>query len=127
MSATRMLIRMVAAITVFLFATACDDDDGDKKPKYEVEIYVSDNIKWEIIEMKPQGRFKKPLIEVHHPEGVDTKHTERKPKKTTVYEFSRTDFALTSLVLALIGGMYLARRRLTYARSFSPSPTYQRA
>ncbi len=102
MPAIRKIGKFLAAIVTLWLVAACDDDSGDKKPKYEVEIYVSDNIKWEIIEMKPEGRFKKPLVEVHHPEGVDTKHVERKPKKTTVIEFAPVVLpAMLVLLLAL--------------------------
>ncbi len=128
MSSASGFLKFIIMTTALLLLGGCDDDDGDKKTKYEVEIYVSDDIKWEVTEMKPQGRFKKPLIEVHRPEGVDAKGVEKKPKKTIVYEFSRPDLAFASWALALLVGLWMTQRHLPYGRLFPPSSlsTYQR-
>ena len=129
MLAARTTVRLLAIIAALLSVAACDDDP-DKKPKYEVEIYVSDDLKWEIHEVKSERRFKKPLVEVHHPEGVDVRHVERKPRKTTVYDFAPVDLPalLAGLLTVVISCFPGVRRRYTFdvpPPQFSP-PVYQR-
>lgn len=126
MSALNALVRAIGLVATLAVLGGCDDDDPDKKAKYEVEILVSEHINWVITEVKQTGRFKKPLIEVHHPGGVEAKRVERDPKKTTVYEFSRLDFAFASGILLSIIGLPLLRRRPPDAVPYLGPGTYQR-
>ena len=112
MPATRLIARLLTAIMAFCFMAACDDDDENKTPKYDVTIFVSEHIDINangdtIVRIGQERKFKKPRIEVHTPEGVEVEHWTRPKRKGTIYDF--TPIALPAIaVFLLIAAIRLA-------------------
>ena len=104
MLVARTALRCLAIIAVLFLIGACDDDDENKIDRYEVRIYISDHIDVNsdsIIRVKPEGRFKKPRVEVDTPEGVVVEQWKRPKRKGKIYSFAPIAFpALMILVLA---------------------------
>lgn len=130
MLAARTAVKLLTMIVVLLSIAACDDDKKEK-PEYEVEIYFSEDVKIEWQTMKAERGFKKPTVQVHHPEGVEVTHVEREPRKKTVIDFEQLSWLalLASLFAISLFRLPTARRR--YAFDGLPSkpspPVYQRA
>ena len=107
MSAARMTLRLFLVIAALSTLGACDDDDENKTPKYDVTIFVSDHIDIKangdtIINRGQERQFKKPRIEIHTPEGVEVEHWTRPKRKGTIYDFTPTTLpAMTVLILLL--------------------------
>lgn len=96
-----LILKWLFVIVALCFVSACDDDEKkNKKPKYEVTIYVSDHIQGEIVVVPAERRFAKPRIVVQAPEGVKVEHDETKPRKNIVYDFEQTTIR-ESLILSL--------------------------
>jgi len=109
-------VRFLAIVAALLSVTACDDDDENKTPSYKVTIYISDHIDINsdsVINVKPNGPFKKPRIEVHTPDDVDVIKVPRPKTKGTTYGFAPIALPaiiILILVAALIGGCFHPRR-----------------
>lgn len=119
MPAARVIFRVLVVTISCCFLVGCDDDDDvNKTPKYDTTIFISDHIDIEangntIIRRKPEGRFKKPRIEVHTPGGVEVEHWTRPKRKGTIYDYDLIDYqtAISIIIIAFLGVYFLQRHR----------------
>jgi hypothetical protein len=91
--------KILSIFAVLSFLSACDDETRNQTKKYYVTIVKSDHIELDFIHAKPERKFAKPRIEVHHPEGVEVVPEERKPRKNIVYDFAPVAFGVFALMI----------------------------
>ena len=127
MPAIGTTVKVLLVIPMLLLMPACDIEE--KETKYNVTIYVSDNIIGQVKTGKAK-RFKKPRVEVHAPEGVEVEHEEREPEEVKVINFVSISWLLLLAGFLTTPLLRSSNNRRNYASEisfFPPSaPTYQR-
>ena len=100
MLVAKTMLRLLAVFATLLFVVACDDDDENKEPKFEVTLMLTDNIEYRVEWMEVGNNKEKARVVVRHPKGVEVQHAEKKRQKGTVYKYA--PIALPVIIILLM-------------------------